>query len=31
LPHWFFEDDRPEFRPQEADVAWKRTLEFLRK
>jgi len=31
LPHWFFEEDRPEFRPQEADVAWKRTLEFLRK
>lgn len=31
LPHWFFEEDRPEFDPQAAEVAWKRTLEFLRK
>jgi len=31
LAHWFFEDDRPEFDPQAAEVAWKRTLEFLRK
>jgi carboxymethylenebutenolidase len=31
MPHWFFEEDRPEFDPQAADVAWKRTLEFLRK
>jgi len=31
LPHWFFEDDRPEFDPQAAEVAWKRTLEFLKK
>jgi carboxymethylenebutenolidase len=31
LPHWFFEDDRPEFEPQAAEVAWKRTLEFLHK
>jgi carboxymethylenebutenolidase len=29
--HWFFEGDRPEFNPQAADVAWKRTLDFLRK
>jgi carboxymethylenebutenolidase len=28
--HWFFEEDRPEFEPQAAEVAWKRTLEFLR-
>jgi carboxymethylenebutenolidase len=31
LPHWFFEEDRPEFNPQAADLAWTRTLEFLRK
>jgi carboxymethylenebutenolidase len=31
LSHWFFEEDRPEFDPQGAEVAWKRTLEFLRK
>ncbi len=31
LQHWFFEDDRSEFDPQAAEVAWKRTLEFLRK
>lgn len=29
--HWFFEEDRPEFEPQAAEVAWNRTLEFLRK
>jgi carboxymethylenebutenolidase len=31
MPHWFFEEDRPEFNPQAAELAWKRTLEFLRK
>ena len=31
MSHWFFEDDRPEFDPQAAEVAWKRTVEFLRK
>ena len=31
LSHWFFEDDRPEFDLQAAEVAWKRTIEFLRK
>ena len=31
MSHWFFEEDRPEFDPQAAEVAWKRTLEFLRK
>jgi carboxymethylenebutenolidase len=31
VQHWFFEQDRPEFDLQAAEVAWKRTLEFLRK
>jgi carboxymethylenebutenolidase len=31
MPHWFFEDDRPEFNRQAAELAWTRTLEFLRK
>lgn len=31
LPHWFFEEDRPEFNPEAAELAWNRTLEFLRK
>jgi carboxymethylenebutenolidase len=31
LQHWFFEEDRPEFDSQAAEVAWKRTLVFLRK
>lgn len=29
--HWFFENDRPQFNSEAADLAWRRTLEFLRK
>jgi carboxymethylenebutenolidase len=31
VQHWFFEQDRPEFDPQAAEVAWRRTLDFLRR
>lgn len=28
--HWFFEEDRPEFNPDAAALAWTRTLEFMK-
>jgi carboxymethylenebutenolidase len=31
MPHWFFEEDRPQFDLEAAEQAWSRTLEFLRR
>jgi carboxymethylenebutenolidase len=31
MSHWFFEENRPEFDPQSAELALQRTIEFLRK
>jgi carboxymethylenebutenolidase len=30
VKHWFFEMDRPEYNPEVAELAWRRTLDFLK-
>jgi len=31
VAHWFVEDDRPEYDPAAAELAWKRTFDFIKK
>ncbi len=30
LAHWFMEEDRPEYEPEAAKLAWQRTIDFLK-
>ena len=30
VAHWFMEEDRPEYNPESAQLAWQRTFEFLK-
>ncbi len=31
MAHWFMEQDRPEYNPEAAELAWRRTIEFFKR